>query len=273
MSDIDPPPVVVTRVGLSLFGDNAFRGRSMNTEIVGVDGFWSMISQAIDGPRLDSERERCMSDVAVCAQAADPRVWPLKLARLVSSYGSSIGGLCAAMLSSEAAFIGPWSATGAAMRLVALEKLDAADLERRVHELLGAGERFVGYGVPLRPVDERVVKMRSLIPTRYPSIPGKYWVLAHDLERILFEARGVHMNIGAAVGALCLDLGFSPEQIGPLSVMHATSSFLAHSWEGSQQRAEVLQQLPSRLVEYVGPPPRRSARATASNDDGEQALP
>ena len=266
MSTPQRPPVVVTRVGLSLFGDNAFFGRSMNGEVIGVDGFWSMISQCLGGPRLDPERERCLSDIAVCAQAADPRVWPLKLARLISSYGSSMSGLGAALQSCEAAMIGPWTAQDAALRLESLGRLASDELPLLVPAMLAAGERFVGYGVPLRQADERVAKMRSLMPARYPSLLGKHWAVAHALERILIDARGLHMNISAAMGAICLDLGFSPEQIGPLVMIQTTTSFLAHSWEGSRQRAAVLQQLPDTLVEYVGPPRRRSPRSTADED-------
>ena len=97
---------LTTRVGRADWGDNRYRGYGVLAELAGHDGFWSMISLAVGGPRLDDGQSRLLDDLATCTFAGDPRIWPLKIVRVVGSFGQLYPALCAGMLPMQHAQVG-----------------------------------------------------------------------------------------------------------------------------------------------------------------------
>jgi len=67
-----------------------------------------------------------------------------------------------------------------------------------------------------------------------------------------------------AAGAICLDLGFTLPQIGPLMTAIGTAGYWANAFEGAEQSPACLQTLPEGTVRYVGPSPRKSPRALSA---------
>ncbi|HEY1956459.1 MAG TPA: citrate/2-methylcitrate synthase [Polyangiaceae bacterium] len=256
-----------TRVARAEWGDNTFFGLRVGADMAGRDSFMSALGLAAGGPRVSAEDARVLDDVAVCFTAADPRIWPLKIARLASAYGSSRLAYACAHMALEGGMIGPNPAAPAAQLFVDFRRAlgdDATDaqIDVEVERHLASGGRFFGFGVPYRPIDERVVALEKSLRERGRT-DGPHWKTMRAIERALVARKKLPVNIVGAGAAVELDLGFTPDQIGVLMTMAASLSFMANAVEGAAQRPELLQKLPLETVEYVGRGARLSPRAEA----------
>lgn len=267
MNDDVSVPSLVTRVGHASWGDNLFRGRSVDSELAGKLSLWGIVSLSIGGPSLDATDECVLDDISACSLAADPRIWPMKLARLGSAYGRYTTGLFAGMMGSDQAQVGIHAVTGIARLLVELaHRLERGQgLRDEVDRILAEHSRFPGFGVPFREADERVESLRRCVEARGRA-GRQYWALVSRIEAILSERRRLSPNFAAALGSLLLDLGFSVEQVSPMAAIAVIPNFLANAHEGAQQSPTVLQRLPDHVIEYVGPAPRESPRAKAARE-------
>jgi hypothetical protein len=257
------PDTIVTRVGHAGFGDNQFGGFGMLGELAGNDGYWSLMSLAVGGKRLSWDESRVLDDVCVCGIAADPRIWPLKIVRLVGSFGTIVPAFCAGYFPVQDAIIGPWNAGAAAEFFEnisrALVSETDASVARVVESILETGGRIRGFGVPFRKQDERVGMLTECLD-RYGRTSGRYWSLMLDTERALLERKGIRVNIAGATAAACLDLGYTPLQIRSLTFAMSACALLANAVEEAEQRNRSLRRLPKARVEYIGAPPRSSPR-------------
>lgn len=271
MSDEPEPAAIVTHVGHGSWGDNLFRGYGILEDLAGKDGFWSMISMSLGGPRLEPAQERLLDDVSTCSFAADPRVWPMKAVRLGSAHGGTTAGLCLGMLAVDEARMGPAIAGGAARLFVELRGPDGppspAELAARLDAKIARGERLPGFGVPFRPRDERVDALRRCME-QHEGARGEYWHLMEAADEHLHQRHQLPVNIAAAAAAVALDLGFPPEPIAHLPVALLLANFLANAYEGAQQRPAVLQRLPDHVIDYRGPARRPSPRAQGRDSSG-----
>lgn len=269
MTQIPPLP---TRVGQARHGDNHFFGMSVSAELAGSETVTGLIALSIAGRRMAPEERAVLDDVAVVMTVADPRIWPLKLTRVLSAYGSALPALAAANLCIERAHIGHFTTGIAAQNLV---ELAAASTERgtvaeAVEGMLARGGRFMGFGVPFRPRDERVESLRGCLRARgRTDLP--YWRLFESLCEVMLERKALAPNIGLAVAAACLDLGFSPREISLLAVALGQTDYLANVVEGASQAPEVLRELPPHTVRHVGRAPRKSPRFLAAASSAARA--
>jgi hypothetical protein len=125
---------------------------------------------------------------------------------------------------------------------------------------LTAGERLTGFGVPFRPHDERLLLVQKrIVEHGRQNLP--YWRVMEAVIGAARQLRGLEPNVGIALGAACLDLGFTPPQISILCVAICQTEFLSNAVEGSVQQAAVLRLLPEDRIEYVGTAERKSPRA------------
>jgi len=215
------------------------------------------LSMALGGPRLDWEQARVLDDLCVSILAPDPRIWPLKIVRLVSAYGGVTAAFAAAHLGLEDALVGPWVAGAAAKLLVELEdEMRHSDFDAIVDARLARGDRFPGFGVLFRGEDERYVALVRVMETR----GGRYWGLLRRLEAALFARKQLRANMVNGIAAVALDLGFTPPQIAPLCTALCDPQFWAHAMEGAEQAPRVLQERPPEAVRYAGAAPRASDR-------------
>lgn len=270
---------IETHVGHASWGDNQVRGFSLLDDLVTKSGFWCTASLALGGPRITAEDEALLDAVSTCTYACDPRIWPLKAVRLAAAHGSYTVGLCVGLLATEDSRIGP-AVSGRAAQLIldATRSLSAAAtpseatimpwLERRL-----ATEPYLpGFGVAFRPRDERVDAVARCLEVHGRS-EGRCWQVMLVLDDCMRRHKGAPVNLASALGAVCLDLGFVPAQIGPLATLMTTSSYVANAYEGAQQRPAVLQRLAPRVIDYVGPGPRESPRARAAREAREAIDP
>jgi len=268
-------PEVETRVGHADWAENQFRGYAVNRDLVGKDGWASIVSLAVSGRRVEGNDAAVLEDVAVCALAADPRIWPVKVARLVSAFGSPLLGLAAGHAALEGALMGPVPTGGAAKMLMGLrERLgdrveDPATMEQVLDDLLSKG-RVSGFGVAFRGVDERVVAMKARLHV-HARDGGVYWRLIMALDGIMERKKNLHVNFSMATAAILLDLGYTPDEITLIMSTYLDVCFYANVHEGAQQRSDVLRRLPDACVEYVGRAARLSPRAEAKRTLDSQA--
>ncbi len=253
-----------TRIGHSSWDGNQYCGYAVD-ELAGRDGMWSLISLAVGGPRLGPEEVAVLDDLAVSLIAPDPRIWPLKMTRLASAYGSPTAGQCVGYLGIARSQVGGHTIGMAAQSLVDLERRLGGDwtperLDAVIGEITAGGRPLPGFGVPYRPRDERVDVLRRCLQQRARA-GGRYWDLIHTLAAHVAKQRPLPLNIGGAGAAVMLDLGFTADQVVLLGPVLLLPNYLANAAEGAEQRPAALLRLPDEVIDYVGAPPRRSPRA------------
>ena len=208
--------------------------------------------------------------------AADPRIWPLKAARVGSAYGNPVAGLCTGQLAVDQARIGPATVGGSAALLHELRRttppLGTQTIDGRLDAWISEGRRLPGLGVPFRPEDERLEALRRCMRAR-GRLTRPHWILMEAINRHTTSAHRLPANVALAIAAVALDIGFTVEQISALPPAFLLPGFLANAFEGAQQRPAVLQRLPDAAVEYVGHPPRRSPRALEQDGPAEDGRP
>jgi hypothetical protein len=257
---------IVTRVGRAEDGDNAFCGYAVNAELAGTTSWASAFSLAIGGPLLDDARAALVTDIAVCSLAADPRIWPLKMARLVAAYGVTLPAVAVGHLALEGAVVGAEPTGKAAETLVAWgERLGPDPSQDKIGELLDellSRGRAAGFGVAFRALDERVAGIRRCLEKRGRT-NGRYWRLLDALDGRMRERRKVQLNLAMASAAALLDVGFTPKQIRLWMSAYLDLCFYANAAEEAELQSESLRVLPANCVIYVGRAPRLSPRAEA----------
>jgi hypothetical protein len=249
-----------TRVGHAGWGDNRFRGHSVADELAGATTMWSLLSLAVGHRVLTACESAMLDDLATCSAAADPRIWPLKAIRLGSAWGRFTAGLCTGLLVTDGVH-GPEPIVVAMEQLLAIhdELRRGEELERIVDRRLAEG-RIAGFGVAVRDADERATAYQACLERRGAhELP--FWSLLRRIEAITVARRGARMNIGGAMAATLLDLGFAPTDARPIAMMLLVPNLIANAHEGAAQAPAVLQHLPEAAIRYVGPPPRKSPRA------------
>lgn len=267
--------VIKTHVAHASWNENQFRGRRVNAELVGRAGWASIFALAVSGRTLEGNDAGVFEDVAVCALAADPRIWPVKVSRLVAAYGSPLLALAAGHAALQDAMMGPCPTGAAAAMLVGFAETlgdrleEEAAQESLIHELLGKG-RVAGFGVAFRGVDERVTAMKECLRRRDRD-GGKYWKLIMALDVVMERKKNLRVNFSMATAAILLDLGFAPDEITLVMSTYLDVCFYANVHEGATQKSEVLRELPVEHTTYVGRAPRTSPRALAKKTLDSQA--
>lgn len=246
-----------TNVGAARWGDNRFRGYSVNDDLEGRTTTWDALSLSVDHRCLTRDEVAILDDFVTCNLVADPRIWPLKVTRLVSSYGNASIGILAGIYSTEGGRVG-WSAFADAAAFLQ-RLLREGDWSSRVTAALERGEIVPGFGVVSRGEDERAVGLKRCVERRGRSdFPA--WTCARLVDEQL-RPRGKPMNIAAGGAAILLDVGFNPEQIRSLGPAVLYPNYLANAVEGAAQAPEILRRLPDSAIDDRTPAPRKSPRA------------
>lgn len=259
----DPIP---TRVAHAEWGDNRFQGYSVAKDLLGSEPWLGIVALGITGRRLTESERGLLDDLGVIMTVADPRIWPLKLTRLVASYGDALAGLAAGALAVDEALIGNWTFWGMAGLLRSLRSSvstpdDRSGIDLACRTQLGSMRRIPGFGVSSRPVDERVEMLKLRVAARGRE-RLEYWTLFENVSEAVFRMKGLRPNIASAAAAVCLDLGFDERETAVLSAFIGLSDFLPNAAEGAVQMAPALQSLDPASIRYVGPPPRDSGRTS-----------
>jgi hypothetical protein len=258
--------VIHTRVGLHVLGDNLYFGDRALGDLLGGETLTGLMCMAVTGRRPSVEEREVLDAVAVVMSSADPRIWPLKMTRLVASFGGTLAGYGAAQLAMEGHRIGPWPTGDAARELLELRDAvgdrmgDPLAVASEVRAFLERKPRIVGLGVPLRDYDERHVALTSWIGSKKRDLLP-HWRLQQSLGEIARAQRRLGTNIVLGVAAALLDLGYTPVQASAITTFLNQNVFAANAFEAAQQRDPQMQRLADECVVYVGAEPRVSPRA------------
>jgi hypothetical protein len=261
---------IVTRVGWADFGDFEHFGARLYRDVAGRTSFLQLVVFALGAGRLAEDDVAVLDDVATCCHVADPRIWPLKLARLAASGGRAVTGHLAACVVLDGDFIGAHAAQAAGELLVAAKDVtdaagvaggeaSAAALER----LLARHPAPPGFGLQARREDERVLALQKCLVARGRA-ERPYWTLATALWAAARRQSGLEPNAFGAIAAACLDVGLGPSEIGALTSVLLQPSLLANAFEGARLRSPALARLPVSAIAYKGSPPRVTPRAIAA---------
>ncbi|HEY5956893.1 MAG TPA: hypothetical protein VIV60_10085 [Polyangiaceae bacterium] len=228
-----------------------------------------MVALSVLGRRLSTEDCAVIDDAIAVSTLADPRIWPLKLTRLVASYGRAGPAIAAGLLTLEEARIGPWTLSKAAQFLVDLHaRLAKVDDDKTtvngvLHALIQDRSLLWEFGTPFRAYDERLVAFRECMSKRgRDRLP--YWRTMLVAIGSIQDKLAIEPNISLGVAAAFLDLGILVEEMGPLSFAVVFHMFLGHGTEGARDATAAIRELPDEYVSYVGRPPRSSPRFEAA---------
>lgn len=245
-----------TRVGFADFGDYDTHGKRLYRDLAGNTSFLALAAFAISGRVPSKEDAALLDDLALAMYVPEPRVWPVKLARVAATAGTVVTGFVAGAAVLDSASIGIPSARGAAAVLRELGAFVAgeADPAPIVERFVASRTTLAGFGVHARRVDERVEAMRRAI-VAHGRAERTYWKLGETLWAAA-AAKGLGVNVFGAVAAALSDLDLDPDGVASIVGLFLQLSFLAHAHEGTTERAPSLARLPPEAVRYVGRAPR-----------------
>jgi hypothetical protein len=259
-----PTLAEITRTAHWGWDEHRYFGHRVFEELTGNESLTGLLALSILGRRVSIEERDVLDDAAAALTLADPRIWPLKLTRVVAAYGGSIAALAAGVVMQTRARIGPWAVLEGARALKELhDALAGSPDPERVRYVVQdhlASHGFVwGFGTPFRPRDERLIAFRVRMCARgRDRMP--YWTTMDAITVVLREARHVEPNVGIALAAVLLDMGLTVDQIGALVVGLTQHMFFAHAVEGATSTGP-LRKMPDEYVTYRGTGPRESPRA------------
>jgi hypothetical protein len=249
--------------------DHRYFGYAVFDELLGQETFTGLTVLGVLGRRLPAEHYAVIDDAAVALTLADPRIWPIKLTRLLASYGSPMLAAAGGMLALDRARIGSSVTEHAARLLVDLrerlaDRLDDPERVRAVALAVSEKQRFLpGFGTPFRAEDERLIALRKSLARRGRAHLPHFLVL-EAVAPVLSELTGAQPNIALGVAACFLDLGLAVSEVAPLTTALLHHMFVANALESSAQAPPWLRELPEHTVKYLGPAPRKSPRALAA---------
>lgn len=259
--------------------DHRYFGQGVFEELAGRESLTSLAALSVLGRRLSAEQCAVLDDAAACLTLADPRIWPLKLTRVIAAHGGMTAAAAAGLLIQQDARIGPWTSAKAAALLVELHLalvgtgFDDEAVDAVVHEYLDKHHFVWGFGTPFRKRDERLVAFDACLERRgRRQLP--FMRTLDAIAAVVVRARQTQPNMGMAIAAAFLDLGLHVHEVGPLSTVLMQHMFFAHAVEGAHQAPEVLQCLPDRCIEYSGREARETPRARlagAAESNGQAA--
>lgn len=265
MNDREP---IRTRVARAMWDEHHHFGHRVFAELAGSESYVGLLALAVGAPRLSAQDRCVLDDMCAVLTVAEPRIWPNKVSRLVASYGRVVPAMLAGCLCFESELIGPWTTGQTAENLVDLRSAvgdDPSDeaLDAALRALLERRKRLLGFGVPFRPKDERLVALGTCIERRGRQHRA-YWRFSQRLWAAMRRWKGLEPNIGSGIAAAMLDLELTPEQIPALTIALNINIFLANAYEGARQSPAILRSMPDDHIDYVGAAPRMSPRALAA---------
>lgn len=227
-----------------------------------------LLAHAFAMPPLDADGRSALFLLSLCLTSPDARVWPLKLTRVLSSYGNSLAGYFGAQLAAFTERIGPGAGSSGAASLRWLmvrlpgepEELSRAQVSAAIAEHLASRGRIPGFGVPFRAEDERLLALHRLL-SGHSATRGRAWRLHLRVAEALRATDRLEPNILFSAVALLTDLGLSAERTGLFMCLLMNHTFAAHAAEAAEQDAPFLRALAPAHLDDRTPLPRRSPRA------------
>jgi hypothetical protein len=268
----------IQRAGHIGTDDNRFCGAAVFGELAGaIASPVDLLARAFGLGELNADARELMRCMALCLTSPDARVWPLKLARTLASYGNPFAGFFGAQLVNASDRVGPGAATSAAAALAWIrarvgEAPTTAMIEEAVAAHCATRGRIAGFGVPFRAEDERVLGLRRLL-IDHPATRRPAWRLHVQIAAAMRARDGLEPNIVFPLVALLLDLGLAPHRAGMFLSLIMAHTFAAHALEAADTDGPYLRELPGAVIEDRSTAPRRTPMAARLDGSGAAASP
>ncbi len=257
----DEVPVIETENAHWGWHDHEYWGHAVFGELLLEEDLAGLFSLAACGHRVPREDAALLTEIAICLVLADPRIWPLKLTKLVASHGRvSTSALCG-LLALDGSVVGPAGIQHVGFELERVAALverhdDAAAGRLAVLERVRDVGRVPGFGVAFREQDERVLALERCVAKRRRT-DRPYWKSMQVLVDVVREVHGVEPNVALPIAAALLDMGVPPQRFEALASLFFHHMFVSSAYEEAHSPHEVLRKLPDVHVRYVGRPRRR----------------
>ncbi len=253
-------PTSVARAGLH---DHKLQGWNVFADLDG-EHHYSLLSIYLSGRKLDPQSCTILDKIAQICAVADPRIWPLKVTRLISAYGRYLPAIAAAQVFLPEVNLGPAVIAKTASQFLQIQhtvgaSLDAAHIERILTEHLETRTPLLGWGVPARKFDERYRELKTWYQL-HGYTDRYFWRLVLEMEPILLHLKQLQPNISALISAILLDLDFSPDQANIVMLSFLQNTFFTNALEGASQQPDFLRKLPAGTTHYRGSSPKLSPR-------------
>ena len=239
LKDIFKPRTLKWRTSITKVEPNKLTTRGyLQEDLIGNISFAEMIHLLIKG-KLPSKNEAKMLG-AVLVSFCDHGVTPpsTQAARIMASTGSP---LHACMASGLLAFgKNHAGAIEHAMKTLqeGIEKAGNDTLkiaEEIVGHFLKNNQKICGFGHRYHNEDPRAPRLMEL--AKKNGCFGKHSELATEIESLLFEEKGIRMNIDGANGAILSDMGFNWEVGSGIFMIGRLPGILAHVNEEKTREA------------------------------------
>jgi 2-methylcitrate synthase len=170
-------------------------------------------------------------------------------ARVVAS---TLSDMHSAITAAIAALKGPLHGGANELAMRMLQEIDQPDrTERYVKDLFARGEKIMGFGHRVyRNVDDpRATILRELSRELGEAVgEPKWYEISREVERVVFEEKGLRPNVDFYAGSLLYDLGLPIDLFTPMFAAARASGWTAHVRE---------QYADNRIIrpdsEYIGP--------------------
>jgi len=259
---------IYTHVGTILAGDNRFLGHSVYEEWISiVKGPEDPLLRVLGVKELNSLNREVFRLLSLCVISSDARVWPLKLTRLLSSWGNPLVGYLGSQLVATSNVMGPGATTNAAKCLQFVNKtigscFSTEAIKSAIEEwICKTGMPLAGFGVPFRGIDERRAALLHFVGNG-PISKRAYWQLH---EKIVLAQSPVPPNCILSFAAMLLDAGVPAERCGFAVTVFMSHVFLAHAIEAATIDGVRLNAWSKEQVKYDG----TSARITNDGTRGK----
>lgn len=251
---------IETRVAHTGADELRLHGYRVFAQLLGRTTAAQALILGMTGVLLDGEEVLVIDDIVTAMSSADPRLWPFKVTRVATAYGSAATGLATTLLAGEGGMYGSNRLAAAAAWLTDLAErgpLSDAELVAAIRDSGGA------FGVLYRARDERLIALSAQVVKRHHD-KRLYWSLCDRAIRLAREQLQLEAHVYLALAALCLDLGFPRSAVGGLGFVLLFHDALANAIEGAAQAPEVLRELPWSEIADRSPPARTSLRFRGS---------
>lgn len=212
---LDAEDCLKTHKGAWIVGEKViFQGYDLHIDLADID-WMELYLLGITGRRFTSEQLKLLNAIWVYTSFPDPRIWNNRICALAGSARSSGAlGVSAALGVSEANIYGgqPFIRAIEFFQRTQRNLENGEQLEHLVKSEIETRRIIPGYGRPIQQDDERI----PYIMNKARSVGlhnGKFVRMAFAVETYLkANYKGVRMNYGGIMAALCADLGFTPRE-------------------------------------------------------------
>lgn len=211
--ELAAPPVGPWRARIRRdIDDHEIRDQLLYGTLLGKKNFLQVAALSIGGVELSDSDARLVDEIAVIFQLADPRIWPLAVTRRIGRLGQPLG---ARLTAGIASMFNPFMVSCPTAGFFAvLERIEVAlaggmTLGQWLDDALATKIRIPGVGRPvLRGPDERFA-LSVAAAHKYQRGDGANLAVIVELNELLIERKGLHLNGAAVFAAIMRDLGFS----------------------------------------------------------------